>query len=347
MSALYYYETGSTWAPYNLALEEVLMESVQTGGPGCFFLWQNGPSVIIGRHQNALSEVNLPELGRRRIDLVRRMTGGGAVYHDLGNLNFSFILPLGRGQEIKPADLLAPMMDYFGGQGLEVRMEGRNDLSIPGRGKFSGLAGRRAAGAYQLHGTIMYDVDLGVLEQVLLVDPEKFKSKGVASVRARVVNLKGHLGLSLPDLRQGIRAAYELSPAPIEAAIMTRARRLADEKYSRDSWNIGRWPAADIFLKRRFSFGSLELHLGISRDRIASAVITGDFLSPSELADQIPVESLARALLGLPADRPSSWAEAWASFDFGQIFYGRVKACEITNWLKEALVPNSGPARGT
>lgn len=333
MNQLYYYETESTWAPYNLAMEEALLDSIAPGSPGCFLLWQNSPSVIIGRHQNAVSEVNLPELRKRGINLVRRMTGGGAVYHDLGNLNFSFILPQAEGRDIKQLDLLEPIIRHLGALGVQAAMEGRNDLSIPGHGKFSGLASRQLPGKYQLHGTIMHDVDLSVLEHVLLVDPEKFKSKGVASVRARVANLKSHIPVDLPALWSGLRDSYDIAPSPIEDQVKSRAKQLAEDKYSQDCWNIGASPAADIFLKRRFSFGSLELHLGTKNNLITSAAITGDFLTPSNTPDQIPVERLEKALLGLSADRPLTWAAAWSGFDLAKVFYGQVDNREVTEWL--------------
>lgn len=338
MFKLHYYETESTYAPYNLAMEEALMDTIRPGSPGCFLLWQNSPAVIIGRHQNALSEANLPELKRRGINLVRRMTGGGAVYHDLGNLNFSFILPQAEDREIKQLDLLNPIISYLKGQGVAAVMEGRNDLTISGQGKFSGLASRQVSGGYQLHGTIMYDVDLSILEHVLRVDPEKFKSKGVASVRARVTNLKPHLAIDLPTLWQGLREAYDLSPSPLEGEVKARAEKLAQEKYSRDVWNIGTSPASDLILKRRFSFGGLELRLGTNKNRIESAAVSGDFLTPSNTPDQIAVEKLGEALLGLAADRPEDWAQNWSVFDFNKVFYGRVDQEEIIQWLKTSLV---------
>ncbi|MDR1920710.1 MAG: lipoate--protein ligase [Candidatus Adiutrix sp.] len=330
-----YHETGSTWAPYNLAMEEALTETVRPDYGGCFLLWQNSPAVIIGRHQNAVGEVNLPELARRGITLVRRMTGGGAVYHDLGNLNFSFILPQEEGLEMRR--LLQPIMDYLAKRGLQVGMEGRNDLSITGVGKFSGLASRRLPGKYQLHGTIMHEVDLGVLEHVLLVDPEKYKNKGVASVKARVANLRPFLPIDLAELWAGLKAAYGAEAAAIPEKTRQRAQRLAEDKYSQDSWNIGQGPRADIFLKKRFPFGSLELHLETSRNKISAAKITGDFLTPSNTDDQIAVEELAEALVSLPADDAESWGRAWARFELARAFHGQVDEAEVRGWLAAAL----------
>ncbi|MDR1045874.1 MAG: lipoate--protein ligase [Candidatus Adiutrix sp.] len=334
MRDLVYYESGGAWAPYNLALEEVLADRVGQGAVGCFMLWQNSPAVIIGRHQNAFSEVNLDELAMRDCDLVRRMTGGGAVYHDLGNLNFSFILPLNNRQNPEPDKVLEPLINFIRSLGASVAMEGRNDLSIPGQGKFSGLAGRRLPGGWQLHGTIMYDVDAGVLEKVLRVDPDKYRSKGLPSVRARVTNLKPHIKISLEDLWAGIRDAYGYPFRPIPDNIQKSAHDLAEKKYSQKYWNIGQSPPGDIRLKRRFPFGSLELHLGVKNNQIAAARLSGDFLTLTGPEDQKPIEKLEEALIKLPADQPKSWAQAWLNFDMRNIFYGQVDQTEIQKWLR-------------
>ena len=314
----------------------VFPEAVGRGAPGCFMLWQNGPAVIIGRHQNAFSEVNLGELARRGCDLVRRMTGGGAVYHDLGNLNFSFILPLKQHQEPEVEELLSPLIAYLKSLGITVVMEGRNDLSIVGQGKFSGLAGRRLPSGWQLHGTIMFDVDTSVLEKVLLVDPDKYRSKGVASVRARVTNLKSHLGLSLTELWAGLRGAYGYPTAPIPEDIQKSAQKLVESKYSQQTWNIGQSPPSDITLRRRFPFGLLELRLRIIKNKVARASLTGDFLTPTHSPVQIPVTKLEETLLGLPADRPELWGRAWLDLELRNVFHGHVDPAAIQAWFNEA-----------
>lgn len=337
---LRYMETGSTSAPFNLAVEELITEGLGLDDPGIFMLWQNAPSVIIGRHQNARSEVNLPELEKRGIDLVRRLTGGGAVYHDLGNVNFTFVLPRRPGEkELGAAELLAPLIDCFAKLGVTARMEGRNDLSIPGRGKFSGLAGRRLPGKFLLHGTILYDVDLGVLEEVLLVDPEKYRSKGVASVRARVANLNEYLSIGLPELWAAMRGAYATKTLPLPEGLPDAAKALAARRYANPAWNVGQSPPGDITLKRRFPFGSLELRLGTRGNLIRECVITGDFLTPEKGSDEIPVDALASALTGLPADAPAAWAAAWDDFDLGRVFHaaGPDSGAEVGEWLRTAV----------
>lgn len=340
MLSLRYCETGTTDAPYNLAVEEALTEIVgerqSSETPGFFLLWQNSPSVIIGRHQNTLSEVNLPELEKRGISLVRRPTGGGAVYHDLGNINFSFILPMARRNKPCTEDLLEPMIAYLRSLGLEAGMEGRNDLTLRGTGKFSGLASRQLPGVYQLHGTLLYDVDLSVLEQVLLVDPDKYKSKGVQSVKARVTNLRPFVGLSLRELWNGIKHAYEPVESPLPGPVTARAAELAIEKYRQPHWNIGQSPPSDITLKKRFPFGSLELHLATRKNIIQEARITGDFLTASSADDPVAVEVLERLLVGLPAGNAAAWAEAWRPLDLSRVFH-KADSKDVVSWLATVL----------
>jgi lipoate-protein ligase A len=337
MDTIRYYETGTTWAPQNLATEEAMAEAVSQGFAGGFLLWQNAPSVIIGRHQNAFTEVNIPELKTKLgYDLVRRMTGGGAVYHDLGNLNFSFILSRQSHPEPTSLEFLQPLIEYFHSLGLDVIMEGRNDLSIDKVGKFSGLAGRRLQNGWQLHGTIMYDVDMTVLEKVLLVDPAKYQSKGVASVRARVTNLKPHLppSITLKDLWRGIQKSYGYPASPLPDSVQQLALKLTEEKYSQDAWNIGSSPPNDVTLKKRFPFGTLELRLKVAKNTIQSAILTGDFLTPSNHDDLIPIETLEAALIGLPADNQTLWAKAWSQFNLKQAFHGPVSWPDIESWLQ-------------
>lgn len=331
-----YYETGSTEAAFNLAVEELLVERMRPGDQGCFMLWQNAPSVIIGRHQNARSEVNLPELQRRGIALVRRLTGGGAVYHDLGNVNFTFVLPREEGKDPEVRELMQPLLSYLASFGVSAGMRGRNDLTLDGEdgsgGKFSGMAGRRIPGAFLLHGTLLYDVDLSVLEKVLLVDPEKYRSKGVASVRARVVNLRSFLPVSLETFIAGVRDAYGAKPAPLPEAVRLEARNLAARRYANPAWNIGESPPGDIVLKRRFPFGSLELRLATRKGSITGAFLNGDFLTPGS-GDEIPVERLPEALIGLPADQPEAWGAAWRRFPMDRVFHGGPDTDDVANWL--------------
>ena len=172
----------STDPYYNMALDEYCLEHIRSDAP-YFFLWRNAPSVIIGLNQNAYGEVNLPFLEENGIRLVRRMTGGGAVYHDLQNLNYTLI-----GAHPSPQ----PIVEALRTLGVAAELTGRNDIFVDGK-KVSGYARRVSHGQEIIHGTLMYDVDLDTLIRALDTPTSKMNAKGIASVRSRVGNLKGIL----------------------------------------------------------------------------------------------------------------------------------------------------------
>ncbi len=334
----------ASYDPYfNIATEEHLLKNKTDD---FFILYRNSPCLVVGKHQNTAAEINHQFVEVNRIPVVRRLSGGGTVYHDLGNLNFTFLLPQSPNQKIQPEEILAPLLNYLASLGIRAKMQGRNDISITlpdgSSAKISGLASRQLAGRYQLHGTILFEVDLNVLSDVLLVDPAKYKSKGVASVKARVSNLKSYLNLDLASLWAGIKQAYQPyqgnggMPASIPQALYQQAQSLAASKYRQESWNIGQSPPGDIVLKQRFSFGSLELYLATKKNLITCAQIGGDFLTPSNTQGQIAPEILAQALIGLPANQPDSWGKAWSKYDMTQIFHGRVDNQAILTWIAQA-----------
>ena len=167
---------------YNMSFDEYCLEQYSSDD-SFFYLWRNAPSVIIGLNQNAFAEVNLGYLEERGIRLARRVTGGGAVYHDLQNLNYTFI-----GREVTPEPMVAALRLL----GVPAELTGRNDIYVGGR-KVSGYARRVGRGREIIHGTLMYDVDLDTLARALDVPGSKLAAKGIASVRSRVANLKDFL----------------------------------------------------------------------------------------------------------------------------------------------------------
>jgi lipoate-protein ligase A len=186
----------STDPHLNMAMDEFVLEGLRLDEP-VFALWQNAPSVIIGLSQNAFAEVNLPYLEEHGIALARRVTGGGAVYHDLGNLNYTIA---GRSRDLErdyPA-YVTMVADALRRLGVPAEVSGRNDILVEGR-KCSGYAKRVWKDRLMIHGTLMYDVDLEVLTSALAVPGSKLSSAGVASVRSRVANLKEFLP-DLPDI---------------------------------------------------------------------------------------------------------------------------------------------------
>ena len=216
-----YLTNTSTDPQWNMAFDERVLTGLTSPEP-VFYLWQNAPAVIIGRNQSAPAEVNLPYLEEHGIVLARRVTGGGAVYHDLGNLNYSFAGGIREMEALQPVRLMAAALRSLG---IPVEVSGRNDLMVEGR-KCSGYAKRLAGTRMMIHGTLMWNVDLAALSAALSVPGSKFdmsfhgltvESSAVASVRSKVANLSEYLpGLTLSDFRARLHdflAAYSLQDA--------------------------------------------------------------------------------------------------------------------------------------
>lgn len=277
---------------YNLALEEYLFERAEEDA---FVLWQNAPTVVIGKNQNAYAELHMDEIARRGIRIARRITGGGAVYHDLGNLNYSYIAN-GTG-ELDFARFEAPIISVLSRVGVAATTSGRNDILVDGR-KFSGNA-QHAKGARTLHhGTLLFDTDLTVLSSVLAVDVEKLKANAVRSVASRVTNLKEYLpaGFTVADLVSLIAKEMTEHYGAILADPPTNAE--IDALAARNGSDAWLFPDRDYLSrytytkKKRFPFGTVEVHLDMKNDRIEAARITGDFFGTA------PVSLVEEALAG-------------------------------------------------
>ena len=292
-----------TTDPYeNLALEEYLFER----GEDAFLLWQNAPTVVIGKNQNAYAELHIDECRRRGIRIARRQTGGGAVYHDLGNLNYSYIAA---GDALDFARFEAPVIAALSRVGITAVPSGRNDLLVGGR-KFSGNAQHARGGRTLHHGTLLFDTDLSVLSAVLAVDDEKLKANAVRSVASRVTNLKEHLpqGFTLSDLISLIaRELIEnygatLATPPKNAEIdALAARNRSDAWLFPDRDYLSRYTYTK---KKRFPFGTVEVHLSMKNASIEEARISGDFFGSS------PVSLIEAALAGqTQATLPSALAK--------------------------------------
>ena len=259
---MYWIVNHSLDPAFNLALEEYFLGRIEPGHPGYAILWQNSPAIVVGRFQNTRQEVNADFVRERGISVVRRMTGGGAVYHDAGTLNYTFIHHLEK-EGTLPAFSEAgkPIAEALQKLGLPVAFSGRNDLMLDGL-KVAGVAHCRRGMRYLHHGCILVDSDLDVLSQALNVDPAKYKSKGVASVRSRVGNLAGYLAEHSPDLppltvqrvrdaimehRSGDEYRMSASPSPvcgtpnIRRGIGRTAHRLRSRSARRSVSLGGRW----------------------------------------------------------------------------------------------------------
>ena len=200
-----YLRNTATDPHFNMAFDEYCLGKLQADEP-VFYLWQNRPSVIIGLNQNPFAEVDIPYMEAHDILLARRVTGGGAVYHDLGNLNFTFVTTAG---EYDQDEQTGVILDAVRSLGIAAERTGRNDLVVDGGRKFSGHAYQHTGAASCHHGTIMVAVDVDALGRYLTVSPLKLQAKGVRSVRSRVTNLRElNPGLMVAALKDALRASF-------------------------------------------------------------------------------------------------------------------------------------------
>jgi len=282
---------------FNLALEEYLMKQAELDDDK-LILWQNAPTIVIGKHQNALAEINYPYVQENNIQVVRRLTGGGAVYHDLGNLNFTLLLNHDHLATTDFAVFAEPIIYCLSTLGVRAEFNGRNDIGVDYK-KFSGNAQYLYKNTILHHGTILFDSDLSVLGQALK-PKKKYISRAVKSVQSLVTNLKPYLpdDLSLPVFKQLLAESifayhnrpyqeYELSEQDIQAV-----NQLVADKYSSWAWNFGSAPAFAYQKELTFAGGSLTLSFNIHRGLITECKFYGDYF------EQQPVQELEALLTG-------------------------------------------------
>ena len=297
IKSMRYLINNSTDPYFNLAFDEYCLENIHSEEP-YFFLWRNRPAVIIGLNQNAYGEVNLEYLNANGITLARRVTGGGAVYHDLQNMNYTII-----GRNPSPQ----PMVDALRQLGVPAELTGRNDIFVEGR-KVSGYARRVAGNQEIIHGTLMYDVDLDTLQHVLDTPASKMKVKGISSVRSHVANLKEYLPQfkSLDELQAKLSEILSGGDGPLLAQgcgypsqdeIDAEVRRIAAEKFATWEFIYGHSHEADFNYKKKLPCGTVEASLRIDRGTITALTFSGDFLFDE------PSEDLAKKLIGLRYDK--------------------------------------------
>ena len=292
-----YLKNPSTNPYYNMAFDEYCLESLPIDEP-VFFLWQNKPAVIVGYNQEVNTEVNLDYLKEKGIDLVRRVTGGGAVYHDLENLNYTIV---GRSEDLERdyPEYAALMMKALQALGVPATLSGRNDILVEGK-KVSGFAKRVCKNRLMVHGTLMYNVDVDVLTHVLNPSTTKLQSKGIASVRSRVTNLCNYLP-ELSDiqafknrLEEILSNNYSDAEYKLSETDLAHIQQLTDEKFATWEWNYGRSPKATLVHSARLACGTVEIHLTLTENRIASCRFGGDFLG------NLPASDVEKALTGIP-----------------------------------------------
>ena len=286
----------------NLAIEEHLLRHFATDDEILLF-YINEPSIIIGRNQNTLEEINEPYVCEHGIHVVRRLSGGGAVYHDLGNLNFSFITPYHKGTPQDFEHFTRPVIRVLREMGVPAELSGRNDILVNGR-KISGNAQYRTADRMFSHGTLLFDTTLRDVVESLNVSQSKITSKGLKSVRSRVANISEFLDepMATPEFRarvlRGIfRDAEEIPQYHLTEDDWTQIRQIKAERYDRWEWNYGRSPQFNVQHSKRFPTGEVDVRIDVQQGIIQGAKIYGDFLGNGDVAD------IEARLLGVRYDR--------------------------------------------
>lgn len=317
-------------AYFNIASEEYLLQKFPQEEILLFYI--NAPSIIIGKFQNTLAEINLDYLKENDIKVVRRLSGGGAVYHDLGNLNFSFHT-LASDKDFSDFETFTtPVVKLLNSLGVPAKLEGRNDLLVDGK-KFSGNAKTIKSKKMIQHGTILINSEMAVLADALKVNPLKFVDKAVKSNRARVTNLIDYLpsGTTTASFKQlfieEIKSSNEnVQVYEFDQQDMEAIEKLIAEKYSTWEWNFGFSPDYNFKKANKVPAGFIEVHLDVHKGIIQEAKIFGDFFASNA------IEELEGKLVGVKHDQDAI-RSLFHTLDI-QSYFGKVTVEEVLEIFK-------------
>ncbi|HLR79354.1 MAG TPA: lipoate--protein ligase [Bacillota bacterium] len=297
---------GVTDPSINLAIEEYVLQKF--GEKDTYLLFYiNEPSIIIGRNQNTVEEINTDYVDQHGIKVVRRLSGGGAVYHDLGNLNFSFITKDDGDSFHNFAKFTKPVVEALNSVGVPAELEGRNDLVVNGR-KISGNAMFSTKGRMFSHGTLMFDSEIEHVVSALNVSQEKIESKGIKSIRSRVANIAEFLEekMTMDQFKKMIlRHVFDVDDVKdvprykLTEEDWENIHHISKERYQKWDWNFGKSPSFNVKASHKFDSGLVDVRLDVKRGIIENCKIYGDFFGMGD------VETIEKQLTGVRHERQS------------------------------------------
>ena len=276
---------------FNLALEEYALKELDVDDD-FFILWQNENTIVVGRNQNTIEEINSKAVKEKGVNVVRRMSGGGAVYHDLGNINYTFITRSDDDSKHNFKKFTRPIIDALDSLGIKAEFTGRNDITIDDK-KISGNAQYYYQNKMLHHGTILFDVNPDILKDVLNVKADKIASKGIKSVKSRVTSISKHLKeqMTSGELREMLlKFILDTEDVSEKEYVLTKEdianiQKLADEKYSTWDWVYGESPKFELQQSKRYKGGNLDIRLNVKNGLITDFKIFGDFFGNKDIKE--------------------------------------------------------------
>ncbi|MFP3153164.1 lipoate--protein ligase [Lachnospiraceae bacterium ZAX-1] len=285
MNTYSYIEPESTDASFHFSVEEYCMHHFPQNEP-IWMLWQADKCAMLGRNQAAYVEIDMAKAKKNGIQIVRRSSGGGTIFTDMGTLLYTSITPFFDGDDatkIAREIVAPPIVCALENMGVEAVLKGRNDILVDGK-KISGIAQYIKNGRLCTHGSLLFDADLETLSTVLRVDEAKIKSKALRSIRSRVTNLVDYMphpctmSEFMNILRHSLMEHENISNYMLSAKDITDIEKIRSEKYANPNWNMGNAPFFTFNNSKRFPDGKVDVFLEVKKGTILSCKIQGDFL---------------------------------------------------------------------
>ncbi|MFS0723787.1 lipoate--protein ligase [Paenibacillus sp. 1P07SE] len=276
----------------NLALEEYVLRRLPMEDGGYLLFYVNEPSIIIGKNQNTIEEIHAEHVEAQGIHVVRRLSGGGAVYHDLGNLNYSILTPDDGNSFHNFAKFVQPVIEALGKLGVDAALTGRNDIQV-GERKISGNAQYVSKGRMYTHGTLLFDSDMEQIVSALKVKPMKIESKGTKSIRSRVANISEFLEapMTIEAFKQRLLAELfhcdpeEVPVYPLSEEQWAEVHQLADERYRSWDWNYGLSPKSNIAHAVKFPSGIIDVRMQVEDGLLTDIRLFGDYFGAHDVTE--------------------------------------------------------------